>query len=49
MTRTTFTHRTWLCIEWTCCTHIWQLLMSARFPNRWTWRPVCPKCGQRGD
>jgi rRNA maturation protein Nop10 len=38
----------WRCKQWKCCGHIWQLLLSNRFPERYTWRPICPDCGRKG-
>jgi hypothetical protein len=31
--------------EWECCGVIWQLLLSRLFPERDSWSPKCPKCG----
>jgi len=30
--------------EWSCCGYIWQLFLSRRFPERFNWTPICPKC-----
>jgi hypothetical protein len=34
--------------EWNCCGHLWQLLLSRRFPERYVWKPTCPTCGKKG-
>ncbi len=35
--------------EWTCCGHVWQLMMSSLFPERVEWVPTCPDCGAVGS
>lgn len=50
MTCTQRYHRTglglsWVMREWHCCGHVWQLLLSRRWPMRALWAPVCPDCG----
>ena len=40
---------TWKYREWTCCGHVWQLLLSRQFPERFDWRPTCPDCGAVGQ
>jgi len=30
---------------WNCCENLWELLLSSRYPERYTWKPVCPTCG----
>lgn len=32
--------------EWRCHTHVWQLLLSRRFPERAAFVPRCPTCGK---
>ena len=41
-------YRFWF-VEWSCCGHLWQLLLSKRYPERRTWVPTCPICGLIGD
>jgi hypothetical protein len=36
------------CREWFCCGHVWQLLLSRRYPEREVWKPTCPTCGKQG-
>jgi hypothetical protein len=44
------TLRTWtdskgrLVREWSCCNLTWQLIVTARTPERWYWRPTCLRC-----
>jgi len=33
---------------WECCGHLWELIISPRFPERLDARPVCPSCGNIG-
>ena len=35
--------------QWECCDNIWQLMISKLYPDRFTWNPTCPTCGQRGE
>ena len=30
--------------EWHCCGQVWQLLVTAQFPDRQQWRPTCQRC-----
>jgi hypothetical protein len=46
MTQTERRYRAWLLREWRCCGERWQLLLSARYPWRYGWRPVCSTCGK---
>lgn len=38
----------WPLREWRCCGHLWQLLLSPRYPERYRWFPICPRCGEKG-
>jgi hypothetical protein len=44
------TLRTWtdshgrLVREWSCCAQTWQLIVTARTPERWYWQPTCLRC-----
>jgi hypothetical protein len=38
----------WKMREWECCGHVWQLLLSSKFPERNKWTPVCPTCKMKG-
>ena len=42
-------HWTFTVKEWECCGHIWQLLLSKRYPERFNWMPVCPTCGEGNE
>jgi hypothetical protein len=35
--------------EWSCCGLVWQLILSARYPERRTWTPTCPHCRSKED
>jgi len=32
--------------EWRCCGLLWELIPSRKYPDRYHWNPVCPKCGK---
>lgn len=50
MIRTHWKHKvkkyTFTVREWRCCEHIWQLLLSKNYPERFNWNPVCPDCSR---
>ncbi len=35
--------------EWRCCSHLWQLIPSRRWPERINYQPVCPTCSGRPE
>lgn len=39
----------WVLKEWSCCDYLWQLLLSKKYPERYSWKPTCPNCGKEGD
>jgi hypothetical protein len=44
----TIRHKHWFMRIWKCCGHTWELLLSKRYPERWTWTPICPDCNTKG-
>jgi len=40
----TYEWKYWWLREWKCCGHKWEILLSNKFPERETFKPVCPRC-----
>ncbi len=51
MTKQFMKHRvgqwTFTMIRYQCHGHMWEVLLSRKWPERYNWRPVCPDCPRR--
>lgn len=36
-------------VDWRCCGHLWELLLTPKHPERFDWGPRCPTCGKQHE